>query len=291
MSEPPLPRLPVRLAESHKGDYGRVLLIGGARGMSGAIALAGMAALRSGAGLVRLAVPEVCLDLVASFDPSYMTAPLPADSGGGFSPQARQPLEELAQAADCIAIGPGLGRSPAASALVAFLYRDARQPLVLDADALNALAASPETLAAPGGPRLLTPHPGEFQRLLAGDSPQASVTSRSPRQEQEQEAISLAGRHRLVVVLKGHRSLVTDGRQVSHNTTGNPGMARGGSGDVLTGVIAALLGQGLPPYDAARLGVHVHGLAGDLAAAELGQIGMTARDLVSHLPAAFLRLG
>lgn len=291
MSEPPLPRLPVRLAESHKGDYGRVLLIGGARGMSGAIALAGMAALRSGAGLVRLAVPEVCLDLVASFDPSYMTAPLPADSGGGFSPQARQPLEELAQAADCIAIGPGLGRSPGASALVAFLYRDARQPLVLDADALNALAASPETLAAPGGPRLLTPHPGEFQRLLAGDSPQAGVTSRSPRQEQEQEAISLAGRHRLVVVLKGHRSLVTDGRQVFHNTTGNPGMARGGSGDVLTGVIAALLGQGLPPYDAARLGVHVHGLAGDLAAAELGQIGMTARDLVSHLPAAFLRLG
>lgn len=252
--------------------------------MSGAIALAGMATLRSGAGLVRLAVPDVCLDVVAAFEPSYMTAALPSDGEGRIGLEAAARLKVLAASADCVACGPGLGQSAALSDLVVDLYSSLKKSLVLDADALNALASRPEVLAQPGGPRVLTPHPGEFRRLV-GDA-----EGRLSPDELARQADGLAARCGIVIVLKGHRTLVTDGQRHARNDTGNPGMATGGSGDVLTGIITALICQKLPPAEAARLGVHIHGLAGDLAAESLGQISLIASDLVRFLPAAFQRL-
>jgi NAD(P)H-hydrate epimerase len=279
----PLPRLPPRRPDSHKGDYGRALLVGGSRGMAGAIALAGRATLRSGAGLVTLAVPQTVQDVVASFEPSYMTHAL-ADNGAYVDPSAVAEILALAKTATAVALGPGLGRSDVLTQLVEHAYHKIDRPLVVDADALFALAARPQALALPGGPRILTPHPGEFARL----------TARQVENELRVEAAAaLAQRDakkQTIVVLKGHGTIVTDGSRVCINQTGNPGMATGGSGDVLTGVITGLLCQGLSPFDAARLGVHVHGLAGDLAAAELGQVSLIASDLIEYLPNAFMRL-
>ncbi len=283
MNPPPddLPRLPSRSPESHKGDYGRALLIGGCRGMSGAIALAGMAALRSGAGLVTLAVPDVCLQTVAGFEPSYMTVPLACDASGRITGAALTTLSPLTAKATCVGLGPGIGRSDELDRLIRDLYTSLPQPLVLDADGLNALAADPEGLAGRKGPCVITPHPGEFRRLVGRDN--------LTEPEFIEHAERLARQHQLVVVLKGHRTLITDGTTSVRNTSGNPGMATGGSGDVLTGVITALVCQGLTPFAAARWGVYLHGLAGDLGAGLLGQVSLIARDLVNYLPAAFVR--
>jgi NAD(P)H-hydrate epimerase len=273
----PLPRLAPRALDAHKGSFGTALVVGGSRGMSGAVSLAGMSALRGGAGLVRLAVPDVCLPMVAAHEPSYMTVGVASDRAGRISLNARQQILDQARSVTVVACGPGLSRSLGLDVLVGWLYRHLPQPLVVDADALNALAARPETLSNPGGPRILTPHPGEFARL-------AGVKLAQP--ERDTLAVELAARWGVVIVLKGHHTLVTDGRQRGVNQTGNPGMATGGSGDVLTGLVASLACQGLSPYEAARLAVHIHGLAGDLAAAELGQVGLIASDLVRFLPAA-----
>jgi ADP-dependent NAD(P)H-hydrate dehydratase len=273
-----LPQLAPRDPESHKGDFGRLLLIGGSRGMSGAIALAGLAAVRSGAGLVRLATPDICLDAVAAQFPAYMTFALPSDRQGRISRRAWDGLHRAIQQATVSAIGPGLGRSLGLDWLVDRLYRDVTAPMVVDADALNALAERRSPLSQHAGPRVLTPHPGEFRRLVPGAS--------DDRAEQESQAIELARSAGVVLVLKGHHSLVTDGKMSCHNTTGNPGMATGGSGDVLTGVITALLGQGLSPLDAARLGVHIHGAAGDLAAQVYGEVSLTPLDIVESLSMA-----
>lgn len=275
----PLPRLPVRDPEGHKGSYGTALLVGGSPSMSGAISLAAMAALRSGAGLVRVATSSQCLNVVAGHEPSYMTVPLPTDRKGRISLSAEAVIRKQAAAATAVALGPGLGRSLGLDALVWRLYADLPQPLVVDADALNALSARWSWDRLPAGPRVLTPHPGEFARLLHREPIEP--------ERREQMAVELAAQSRTVVVLKGHRTLITDGRTWWKNTTGNPGMATGGSGDVLTGIITALLCQHLPPFDAARLGVFLHGLAGDLAAAELGQESLIASDLLRFLPAAF----
>ncbi len=245
--------------------------------MTGAVALAGMAALRGGAGLVRLAVADRCLETVAGYEPSYMTAALPDDIDGRISGAAHTRIAELAQAATVVAIGPGLGRSPDLDRLVAQLYKELPMPMVCDADALNALSTNRELLSQHAGPRVLTPHPGEFARL---------VGHQYPGEEREAAARELASRCQLIAVLKGHRTFVTDGRRHWHNSTGNPGMATGGSGDSLTGLITALACQGLEPYDAARLGVYLHGLAGDLAAQELGEMSMIASDIVGYLPKA-----
>ena len=273
-----LPQLPPRQADSHKGDFGRALLVGGSRGMSGAIALAGMAALRGGAGLVKLAVPDRILDTVAAMEPSYMTVPLADDRQGRIDASAAEAIGQLAQTADCLAVGPGLGRSEGLTQLISQLYRSLTLPLVLDADALNALAAADAIGSPPAGPRVLTPHPGEFGRLAGG--------AKLGRAEAVERAQQLAAEHGVVIVLKGNETLVTDGRRSYFNRTGNPGMATGGTGDCLTGLITALVCQRLPPLEAAILGVHVHGLAGDLAAAALGMHGMIASDLAAHLPAA-----
>ncbi|HUY35443.1 MAG TPA: NAD(P)H-hydrate dehydratase [Pirellulales bacterium] len=283
MASSALPRLPAREADSNKGDFGRALLVGGSRGMAGSIALSGMAALRGGAGLVQVAVPEDCQHLVASFEPSFMTAGLASDGQGRVTQAARATLADLLGPATVVACGPGLGRSDEITDLVGWLYGAVTQPAVFDADALNALAQRPDLLRSPGGPRILTPHPGEFQRLIGNPAP-------LPRDLSEREAQALAARCGVVIVLKGHRTLVTDGSRWIHNTTGNPGMATGGCGDVLTGLLTALLCQHLNGFDAAHLGTHVHGLAGDLAAEELGEVSLIAGDLVRFLPAAFRSL-
>lgn len=248
--------------------------------MSGAIALAGKSCLRSGAGLVKLAVPECLLETVAGFEPSYMTVPLMSDASGYLFPEAAGQLEPLIADATGVAVGPGIGRSPGITKVVESLYRTVRQPLVVDADGLNALASLENGLSGAAGPRVLTPHPGEFFRL-------AKLRAKTTREQQITMATELAGQHGIVILLKGSPTLITDGSRQQLNATGNPGMATGGTGDVLTGVITALICQGLTPFDAAVLGAHVHGLAGDLAAAALGQVSLIASDLLDYLPPAF----
>jgi NAD(P)H-hydrate epimerase len=277
-----LPRLPPRRADAHKGDFGRALLIGGSRGMAGAIALAGMACLRSGAGLVKLAVPQCILNTVAAFEPSYMTLPLACDDQGRISSRASNEAKEVAKDSTCIALGPGLGRSPELVSFVASIYEWLPGPMVVDADAINALAENEQGISHEGSARILTPHPGEFSRLFGFGARQRDL--------QVNAAKEIAAKNRLIIVLKGHRSVITDGSRVAENTSGNPGMATGGTGDVLTGIITALICQGLSPFDAAVLGAHVHGLAGDLAAADLSQISLIASDLLTYLPKAFKTL-
>jgi ADP-dependent NAD(P)H-hydrate dehydratase len=274
-----LPVLPPRPADSNKGNFGRVLVVAGSRGMSGAAVLCASAALRGGAGLVKLAVPEGILPIVAAANPCYLTAPLPQDERGQLADRAEDELFSLAGANDALAIGPGLGRSPILTALVSSTLAQVQIPIVLDADGLNALEHHTERLKDRTAPIILTPHPGEFARLL--DSDVATVQS-----QRQDLAVRFAADHGVVLVLKGNGTVVTDGRRLYRNTTGNPGMATGGTGDVLTGLIAALLGQKLDPFAAAQLGVYLHGLAGDIARDELDEVSLIASDLLDYLPRA-----
>jgi NAD(P)H-hydrate epimerase len=280
-----LPALPKRAADSNKGTYGTVLVVAGGRGMAGAAALVGAAALRSGAGLVRVACPAEVQPTVASLEPSYMTWPIENDGEGQlrFKP-ARRAIERLLERADVLAMGPGLGLSADIRDLVHWVVEEVKIPTVLDADALNALAGQTNTLADLRRPVVLTPHPGEFARLTGRETSEIQA-------DREGHAVALAqAADHLVVVLKGTGTVVTDGRRIYVNDTGNPGMATGGAGDVLTGVIAALVGQKLSAFQAAQLGVHVHGLAGDVARDQSGEIGLIAGDIVDSLPDAFYHL-
>ena len=249
--------------------------------MSGAACLAGLGALRGGAGLVYLAVPEVIQAIVASVEPSYLTVPLPDDTATGqLSDEALAILRQHMDGKDSIAVGPGLGTSAPVIRLVRSVYQSAPQAVVIDADGLNALAHDTDCLKQAAGPRILTPHPGEFARLT-------DVNIRTVKQHREELAAEFAAENRVVLVLKGHGSVTSDGDRVAVNTTGNSGMATGGSGDVLTGLIAALLAQGMSPFDAAQAGVYLHGLAGDLAVRELSQPALIASDLPLYLAKAW----
>jgi NAD(P)H-hydrate epimerase len=250
--------------------------------MSGAAVLCGSAALRGGAGLVRVAVPHEVLPIVAAANPCYLTAPLLQDEHGILADEAESELMALARANNVVAFGPGLGRSQAVTRLALALIAQLQVPLVIDADGLNALADSTDRLKERSAPIVLTPHPGEFARLIRADIP----TVQSQRQSL---AAHFALEHGVIVVLKGHGTIVTDGQRVYCNTTGNPGMATGGTGDVLTGLIAALLGQGLDEFAAAQLGVYLHGLAGDLARDDLGEASLIASDLLDYLPKVLSR--
>ena len=284
-----LPHLPRRSAETSKRDYGRVVVVGGAAGMAGAPALAAMAALRSGAGLVEMLVPDVVLTIAASFDPCVMSRGLPSHPDGTFAPAAAAEAWPRLAAADAVAIGPGMGRSDAVREFVRRVWHDLPVPTVFDADALWAIATlGPDARAGHAGPRILTPHAGELLRLIGRD---AADPAAADRRFLEREAASLARTLDAVVVLKGHGTLVCGPRDQARNDTGNPGMATAGTGDVLTGVTAAVLAQGLSPFAAARLAVWIHGRAGDAAAADLGEISMTARDLLDRLHVAFAAAG
>jgi NAD(P)H-hydrate epimerase len=275
-----VPRLPPRAADSNKGTYGRVLVLAGSRGMSGAAVLSGSAALRGGAGLVRVACPREIQPVVAAGNPCYTTEGLGQDADGRLDIAAESDVFALAATSDVVAVGPGLGRSSAITTLLAAVLEKVQIPIVLDADGLNAFVKHTARLRRPA-PLVLTPHPGEFGRLLNIDT----ATVQAHRREL---ASDFAKENSLVLLLKGHRTIVTDGRRFYENTTGNPGMSTGGAGDVLTGFIAALLGQGLEAFSAAQLGAYVHGLAGDLARDSIGEIGMIASDLIEFLPRALL---
>jgi NAD(P)H-hydrate epimerase len=247
--------------------------------MSGAAILCASGALRGGAGLVRVATPAGIQPLVAAGNPCYMTVPLPEDPDGRLAPAAASDLAELAGGATATAIGPGLGRSTALADLLLAVFSQTTVPLVLDADALNALAGRTSDLRLHHGPVVVTPHPGEFARLIGCDIPTVQA-------DRQGLAARFAAAHNAVVVLKGHGTVVTDGERLAVNATGNAGMATGGTGDVLAGIVVALLCQGLEPFAAARLGVHLHGLAGDLARDDIGETSLIATDLVEYLPRA-----
>jgi NAD(P)H-hydrate epimerase len=276
--------LPARSPESHKGDFGHLLLVAGSDGMSGAAVLAARAAVRAGVGLVTLAVPDGIRAECHAGCLEAMTIALGSRGESAALPAHVEALLDAVSSRDALAVGPGLGAAEETRAALRDLVVRSRLPLVLDADGLNAFAGRVDDLAAREGELVLTPHPGELARLLG-------TSAAAVQRDRLAAAREGAARARAVVVLKGHQSLVAepDG-DVSINLTGNPGMATGGSGDVLTGVIGALLAQAFESSAAARLGVFLHGLAGDLAAAQVGERSLSASDLVDHLPAAFLRL-
>jgi len=280
-----LPRPPARPVAASKRDFGRVVVVGGSVGMAGAPALAASAALRSGAGLVEAVVPEPVVTITAGFDPCVMTHGLAAGAAGTFTGTATAALPPTLARASAVAIGPGLGRSSDVAAVVATLWRELAVPAVFDADALWALAlVDPAARRDHAGPRVVTPHAGEMLRLAGRDpaGPEAADRERLLSLARHEAAASGA-----VVVLKGAGTLIVGGDREAINETGNPGMATAGTGDVLTGVVAALLAQGMEPFAAARLAAWVHGAAGDAAAAELGQISLTARDLLERLHVGF----
>lgn len=269
-----------RPADGHKYTFGRVVVIGGSQSMAGAPALAGMAALRAGAGVVEVGVPEPIAATVAGFDPCLIVRSLAADKDGHFAGDSQSGWQEIAQKADVLVIGPGLGRAKHLADTVLALWQTFPRTMVLDADGLFAMAAWQVTdPCSPQGPRIVTPHEGEMLRLTGKASMQ--------RNPLEQAGCEFARCQQAVLVLKGPQTLVTDGAAMWHNQTGNPGMATAGSGDVLSGIIAALVAQGLTALMAAKFGVWLHGLAGDLAAEALSAPAMTAADVLDHLPAAW----
>jgi NAD(P)H-hydrate epimerase len=272
-----------RAADSHKGDFGRVTIVAGSRGRSGAAHLAAMGALRSGAGLVTVATPSSVLPIVASMAPEMMTEALAESADGSIAAKAIDRLLDLRH--DVIACGPGLGRGPAVAEFVRALLDRATVPLVLDADAITVLADDPGGLAGrEERDVIITPHPGEMARLI-GASIEEVQGSRID------VATDFATTHRVYVVLKGHRTIIaTPDGHVFINPTGNAGMATGGTGDVLTGMIAAWLAQLLDAEAACRLAVFLHGAAGDLAEGREGQVAMVATDVIAHLGDALNRL-
>ncbi len=282
------PLLPPRGREAHKGQFGHVLIVGGSRGMSGAVCLAARAALRAGAGLVTIGVPECIQPTVAACVQEAMTLALP-EYDGGLTEEAAAIAARRAAGCTAVCIGPGLGRNPGAGRFVFAMAKGCSRPLVVDADALNAVADAPDDWQARPDV-VLTPHPGECGRLLG--------TSAALVQSDRLGAVRrLAARYRGAAILKGAGTLVADGTRsdggetpIAVNTTGNPGMATGGSGDALTGAIGAFLGMGVPAYGAACAGVYVHGRAGDLAAARVGMDGVVAGDIVEGIALAVAEL-
>ena len=318
-----LPTLPTRPVDGHKGTFGTALAVGGSRGMSGAISLTGAAALVAGAGLTRLFVPEPILETVAGFAREYTTIPGACDASGRLTSAASEAIFNEAAGATAVAVGPGFGRSAEATRLVVELFFELERPAVFDADALNALAEAgvfDETTAAkserngapstrfagrkPRGARVLTPHPGEFARLTGAkpsgerstriDAALDFATRASRRWNGENEKTQVerkegenGGDSAFVVALKGAGTVVADGNGAAFvNETGNPNLATGGSGDVLTGVIVGLLAQGAAPFDATRSAVALCGLAADLRAT-LCSRGAVASDVIRFLPVAF----
>ena len=277
-----IPKLKPRAVDAHKGDFGKVLIIAGSVGMSGAAALAGRAALRAGAGLVRVATARSALPIVASIEPSYTTIPLAEDGVGRISAKAINTILTAISENDAMAFGPGTGVSGDLRSVVQTLLEQEQLRLVIDGDGLNNLSKLKNWPSKLKAKVVLTPHPGEMKRLLSG-------LFREPLpSDRQQQAAQLAQHTKTIVVLKGAGTVVTDGQKVYINKTGNPGMATAGSGDVLTGVIVALMGQGLANFDAAVLGVYIHGLAGDIAARRLGQVSLTATDIAQALSDAFM---
>ena len=278
------PHVPRRPRAAHKGTYGHLLLVAGSLGKTGAAALAAAAAMRSGSGLVTVATPVSQQPVVASLVVEAMTEPLPETPARTLALKARDVIVELAAPRDAVAIGPGIGLDEETQQLVRSLIQELRKPLAADADALTALAGHLEALRAAPSVRCLTPHPGEMARMLG-----ARVDD--VQRDRIETAREFATRYRVYVALKGARSVIgtPDGR-VFVNPSGNPGMASGGTGDVLTGMLGAFLARGMEPGAALQSSVYLHGSAGDIAAERVGEEALIARDVVAAIPEAFKRL-
>lgn len=264
--------LPVRKVDSHKGDFGKILLLCGSRGYTGAAALAAMGALRTGAGLVYLGVPESVYAIEAIKLTEPVVFPLP-DADGMLAKEAAEKILECLDKMDAVLIGPGLGQSEGTFQTVKTVLEHFSGPVVIDADGINVLSGHIDILRGRTGSTILTPHLGEFARI--GGRIDLNRTA---------AAAEFAQKSNCIVVLKGHHTVITDGSQCYINPTGNPGMAVGGCGDVLAGIIISLLGQGVPPLKAAACGAWLHGKAGDICAEEIGQYGMLPTDMLQVLP-------
>lgn len=273
-----------RPATAHKGTFGRVFILAGSRGMTGAANLAGMGALRSGAGLVTIGVPDAIYLVVAKRDSELMFRPLSSTTQGTLSLKGFSEIKRFCATQNVLAIGPGLSKHITTQKLIRKVLQETDLPVVIDADGLNALKGHLTVLNTCRGRAILTPHPGEFLRIFGGKLDDSDAL-------RKKRTLEVAKKHGVVIVLKGHHTVVASPEEDLHiNTTGNPGMATAGSGDVLTGVIAALMGQGLSCFEAACLGAHVHGLAGDRASKKIGPISLTAGDLLRFLPEVFKSL-
>jgi len=274
-----------RPADSNKGSFGHVLVIGGSLGKSGAAGMAGMAVLRSGAGLSTVAVPKSILPTVAGFHPELMTEPLAETRAGSISLRALRSLDKLAENTTVLAIGPGISRIPETSKVVRALVKKQDLPVVLDADGLNAFSGHSSELNGKGRSLVITPHPGEMARLLGTTIP-------TVQRDRIGVARKFAQDHKLIVVLKGHRTLIADpSGEIWVNTTGNPGMATGGTGDILTGMTAGMVAQNPKRVlEAVIAAVYLHGLAGDVAREQMGEHSLVATDLLRGLPEAFRRV-
>lgn len=266
-----------RPRHSHKGDYGKVAIIGGSQGMCGSISLCAMAALRCGSGLVYNYCPACIAEIMQIKALENIIIPV-RDCEGKISTDCLYDLNESLTDKDVLAVGCGMGRPTEGLIFMKSLFHIAKQPMVVDADGLNIVSTDPSILKI-GGPKILTPHMAEMARLCG-------LSVEDLKKDPQNIARSFAKQYGAVLVLKGHHSFVTDGEKTYINRTGNPGMATAGSGDVLTGIISSLCGQGWEPYQAAVLGVYLHGLAGDIAAARLGEYSVMARDLIEALPQA-----
>ena len=263
--------LPDRAADAHKGDFGKILLLCGSKGYTGAAYLAAMGALRSGAGLVFLGVPESIYAIEAIKLNEAIVFSLPEEDGKLSADAVPAILERLPKM-DAVLIGPGLGQSAGVFEVVKVVLEQAQCPVLLDADGINLIAAHKDIVRGRTAPTILTPHAGEFGRL--GGNPEERTVA----------AEAMAKDLGCIMLLKGHHTVITDGCTTYINPTGNPGMAVGGSGDVLSGIITALLGQGIAPLEAAACGAWLHGAAGDICAAEIGQYGMLPTDMLNVLP-------
>lgn len=264
--------LPNRKADSHKGDYGKILLLCGSRGFTGAAALAAMGALRSGTGLVYLGVPESIYAIEAVKLTEAIVFPLPEEDGK-LSAKAISLIRKYLQTMDAVLIGCGFGISTGTMSVLDAVLREFKGPVVVDADGITMLASCPELVKERVYPTILTPHEGEFCRL--------GIATEEERVTGTMTAAKELG---CTVLRKGHETVITDGKEYYINHTGNPGMAVGGSGDVLAGILVSLLGQGIDPLKAAACAAWLHGAAGDRCAEKLGQYGMLPSDMLQELP-------
>jgi hydroxyethylthiazole kinase-like uncharacterized protein yjeF len=273
-----------RPADSNKGSYGHVLVVGGSLGKAGSVAMAGMAALRTGAGLSTVATPKSVLGTVAGFHPELMTEPLSETDAGAISSSAGDRIEKLAEGKSVLAVGPGISRDPQTAELVRTLVAQLQLPMVVDADGLNAFEGRAAELNGKGRTLVITPHPGEMARLVG-------CTIADVQKDRLGVARKFAREHGVIVVLKGHRTLVVQpGGEAWVNTTGNPGMSTGGTGDILTGMVAGMIAQhSKQAFQAVLAAVHLHGLAGDVMRESVGEHSLVATDLLKGLPEAFRR--
>lgn len=276
-------RLPKRMKDTHKGDYGKVGIVGGSTGMIGSVYMSSMSALRTGSGLVYSFVPKAISEAMQIKSVENIVVPLEDSGQGSFGESSFSGIEDRLQSLDVLAVGPGIGRSPETFRFLEHLVENFKGSLVVDADGIYHLKGLKSMIGEFDGNIVITPHMAEFANFLGVDLDELE-------RNRETYAVEVASKYGLIVVLKGYNTLVTDGNEIYVNRTGNPGMATAGSGDVLTGIIASLIGQGKGLLDSAKLGVYLHGLSGDIASQSKGEYGLIARDIIESIPEAIVKI-